>query len=183
MHIQYFEKALMSNILYPVSLILNPSHTVPTPMKIRVLVKSFSLSLLCLMVACGPTEEPANDIVENISLEGTIWQLVQINTTGNYVFTPEDPSAYTLQFRTENRLTGKSDCNRLTGAWTQQDNALNFEPFSSSRSLCLPGSLHNHFMSNLMNVDAFETTAGSLILSTTIPGVTLELEQLVNDDI
>jgi len=154
-------------------------------MKIKDLTKFTLLPLLSLLVACGPSEEGenANQAEEAVTFEGSAWQLVQINTTGDFVFTPDDSSKYTLQFRSENRLTGESDCNRLTGNWNQQDNQLSFEPFSSTRSLCLPGSLHNHFMSNLMNVDAYESSGGHLILSTTIPGVSLELEPLATEEL
>jgi heat shock protein HslJ len=154
-------------------------------MKNTDLARFTLLPLLCLLVACGPSEEGESSGQEEeiTTLEGTRWQLVQINTTGDFVFTPDDGSKYTLQFRTENRLTGVSDCNRLTGNWNQQDAELSFDPFSSTRSLCLPGSLHNHFMSNLINVNAYETTGGHLLLSTTIPEISLELEPVAAEEL
>lgn len=110
------------------------------------------------------------------SLEGSNWQLVQLTALGGFVFTPDDPGKYVLNFRSENRLTGKSDCNQITGTWLQEDSTLRFQPFSSSRSLCSPGSLHNNFVLYLRDVQVYELQSGKMLLRTNTDGVRLEFE-------
>jgi len=138
-------------------------------------------SLLLVVAACGPTEqgqgeEEAAPIAETVTLEGSNWQVVQLTVPGGFVFTPDDSSKYVLNFRSENRLTGTSDCNRLTGTWHQEGTALSFDPFSSTRSLCPPGSLHNNLVLYLRDVDTHEFRNGRLFMSTPTEGVELEFE-------
>ena len=136
--------------------------------------------LLAILAACGPAEQSANQggnsPAELIPLEASNWQLVQITVAGGFVFTPDDPAKYVLNFRSENRLTGTSDCNQITGSWQQEGTALRFEPFSATRSLCSPGSLHNTLILNLRDVLAHELRAGNMILTTPVEGVELEFE-------
>ena len=149
-------------------------------MKINSVFKLSLPILFAILASCGPTDN--NEPAGIISLEGTSWQLVQIQAVGGFSFVPEDPTLYTLSFGSEGRLTGKSDCNKIVGAWSQNATELSFDPFSASRSLCPFGSLHNHFFSNLNGVQALDTLDGHLLLSTHIEGVLLEFEPLDTGD-
>ena len=138
-------------------------------------------SLFVSLVACGPAEQGAEQEAggapeEIIALEGTNWQLIRLTVLGGFVFTADDPSKYVLNFRSENRLTGDSDCNSITGTWLQDEAALRFEPFSTSRKLCSPGSLHNNWILNLKDTTAFEFRAGHLFLSTMTEDIEMEFE-------
>lgn len=110
------------------------------------------------------------------SLEGSNWQLVRMTVLGGYVFTPAEPAKYVLNFRSDNRLTGTSDCNDLNGSWIQEEFTLRFEPFSTSRKLCAPGSLHNNLILYLRNTQAFQMIDGNMHLRTTTEEVVLEFE-------
>lgn len=143
------------------------------------------LSLFAVLAACGPAEQTQSgseiedervSTTEITSLEDSNWQLVQITVAGGFVFTPDDPGKYVLNFRSENRLTGTSDCNQLSGSWHQEETALHFEPFSPGRSLCPPGSLHNNLTLYLRDVLAHEYRAGHMILTTSTEGIELEFE-------
>ena len=138
--------------------------------------------LLLFLTTCGPTEQGeevgVNPPAAPVPLDVSNWRLVQMTVAGGFVFTPDDPGKYVLNFRSENRLTGTSDCNRITGSWQQEDTALRFEPFSTTRSLCPPGSLHNNLVLHLRDVVAHEFRDGHMFLSTTIEGVELEFESL-----
>jgi len=83
---------------------------------------------------------------EVIDLEGSNWQLTNMKVLGGFLFTPEDPSQYRLNFRSDNRLTGTSDCNTITGNYFQESTEFRFDPFVSTRKLCSPGSLHNNLV-------------------------------------
>ena len=140
------------------------------------------LPLLCALAltGCDPaTSEQANAAAEELAatftLEGTSWQLVRIVSIGGFEFVPEDGSGYVIRFRSGGRLTGDSDCNTLGATWIQDGNALTLEQFVTTNQLCPPGTMHNHFVSNIMNVQAFSQVDDMLIFTTHIEGVSIEL--------
>jgi heat shock protein HslJ len=92
------------------------------------------------------------------------------------VFEPEDPGKYYINFRSDNRLTGSSDCNEIGGSWFQEDQSLKFEPFAASRRLCAPGSLHNNFALLMRDVQSIEFKDGLLLMKTSTEGLVLEFE-------
>jgi heat shock protein HslJ len=144
-------------------------------------LRNLSLSgLAALVIACSPADQQAVEETppppQSIPLEGTNWQLVKLTVLGGFEFIPEDPSIYFLNFRSENRLTGESDCNRITGTWVQDDFSLHFEPFGTTRRLCSPGSLHNNWIINLPNTNAFEISGENIVLTTDNPDIKMEFE-------
>lgn len=138
----------------------------------------FTLILLAVALAgCSPEQEvPAPDTAATIALEGSNWQLVQLTVPGGYVFTPEESGDYVLNFRSENRLTGTSDCNRITGSWLQDGTSLRFEPFGITRSMCPPPSIHNYLSLYLRDVTALSVDNGHLVLTTSTEGVRMEYQ-------
>jgi heat shock protein HslJ len=113
---------------------------------------------------------------ENTALEGTNWQLQNMKVLGGFLFTPDDPSLYRLNFRTENRLTGTSDCNSISGYYFQESTGFRFEPFVTTRKLCSPGSLHNNLVLILKDVNAIEFRGGKMYMTNGHDGVELEFE-------
>lgn len=113
---------------------------------------------------------------EIIDLDGTNWQLLNMKVLGGFLFTPDDPSQYRLNFRSENRLTGTSDCNTITGAWFQESDGFRFDPFVSTRKLCPPGSLHNNLVLILKDVNVVEFREGRMYMTNGYEGVELEFE-------
>jgi heat shock protein HslJ len=111
---------------------------------------------------------------EVIDLEGSNWQLLNMKVLGGFLFTPDDPSEYRLNFRSENRLTGTSDCNTITGSYFQESTAFRFDPFVSTRKLCAPGSLHNNLVLILKDVNAIEFRDGKMYMTNGYDGVELE---------
>jgi len=150
-------------------------------MHMRIYSKIFLMGLLAVQIALqaayGQTSQAGSATkTPSATLEGSNWQLVKITVVGGFEFIPQDRGKYVLNFRSENRLTGTSDCNQITGTWHQEGDALRFEPFSTSRSLCEPGSLHNTLALNLRSVQAMTKREGNLILTTDTAGVELEFE-------
>jgi heat shock protein HslJ len=140
----------------------------------------FNAILILLAVAlagCRPEQEvSAPDAAATIALEGSNWQLVQLTVPGGYVFTPEESGDYVLNFRSENRLTGTSDCNRISGSWLQDGTSLRFEPFGITRSMCPPPSIHNYLSLYLRDVTALSVDNGHLVLTTGTEGVRMEYQ-------
>lgn len=140
------------------------------------LLKSALLVLLTVWLsACGQSDQ---ELAENFELEGTAWQLVRIQSLNNYEWIPDEPGKYTLRFRDEGRLEGSSDCNRAGATWSREGTQLSLEQFITTRAMCPPGTLHNHFVSNLSNVNGFRLDDGRLILLTSIEGAWLEFDPL-----
>ena len=146
-------------------------------LKKSALKKSILLSFASLALYGAVVTNSANAADEQtLSLEGTNWQLVKLTVLGGFVFTPADHGAYVLNFRSENRLTGESDCNSITGAWQQDSTTLRFEPFGATRELCSPGSLHNNLVLYLRDTQTFQLVDGKLFLHTSTAGVEIEFE-------
>ena len=136
-------------------------------------------SLLAVLAACSPAEQDgeSNSAVAQVdSLEGSNWQLVQLTVPSGFAFVPEDHSKYVLNFRSENRLTGTSDCNSISGSWLQADTALHFDPFIATTSLCPPGSLHNNLALYLRDVSTLSFRDAHLVLTTPTEGIEIEFE-------
>lgn len=110
------------------------------------------------------------------ALENTNWQLVEMTVLGGYKFNPAEPGKFVLNFRSDNRLTGTSDCNEVGGSWFQEGASLRFDPLGVTRKLCAPGSLHNNFALVLRDVQAIEVVGEHLLLKTSTEGVMLEFE-------
>ena len=148
-------------------------------MQFRILLFSSLLTISSLLTACGEGQQVSETAPEPepVMLEGTSWQLVRINALGGYEFVPEDSSDYILRFRAQSRLVAESDCNTAGATWTQDGGTLTLEQFVTTNNMCPPGTLHNHFVSNLRNVDAFSNAGNNLVFTTSIPGVTMEFEQ------
>lgn len=134
------------------------------------------LFYFALAIVFGPISLAADNSENALELEGSNWQLIHMTVLGGYEFIPENPEKYVLNFRSEGRLTGSSDCNEVGGLWLQDGFALRFEPFNSSRKLCAPGSLHNNFSLYLRSTNSFALENGNIVLSTTTSGVRLEFE-------
>ena len=114
---------------------------------------------------------------KDIALEDTNWQLLNMKVLGGFLFTPDDPSQYRLNFRSENRLTGTSDCNTITGSYFQESIGFRFDPFISTRKLCPPGSLHNNLVLILKDVNVIEFRGGKMYMTNGYNGVELEFEK------
>lgn len=138
----------------------------------KLLQQSLALSTLLIIVLSSIKLSFAQ--TEVITLEGTNWQLQNMRVLGGFLFTPEDPSLYRLNFRSDNRLTGTSDCNTITGSYFQESTDFHFDPFVSTRKLCPPGSLHNNLVLILKNVNAIEFRDGKMYMTNGYDGVELE---------
>ena len=114
---------------------------------------------------------------KDTNLEDTNWQLLNMKVLGGFLFTPRDPSQYRLNFRSENRLTGTSDCNTITGSYFQESIGFRFDPFVSTRKLCPPGSLHNNLVLILKDANEIEFRDGKMYMTNGYNGVELEFEK------
>ncbi|MEQ8955376.1 MAG: META domain-containing protein, partial [Gammaproteobacteria bacterium] len=109
---------------------------------------------------------PVSDPTPQLSdIHVSAWELQLLTVLCGFVFTPEEPGKYTLRFENDGRLRGQSDCNTFTGTWALEESLVVTE-FSSSRSLCVPGSIHNYYALYLRAVNAMEWQGTDLVLRT-----------------
>ena len=141
----------------------------------KTLSRHLALGSLLMLVLSSTQFSLAQE--EDITLEDTNWQLLNMKVLGGFLFTPDDPSQYRLNFRSENRLTGTSDCNTITGSYFQDGLDFRFDPFVSTRKLCAPGSLHNNLVLILKDINAIEFRNGRMYMTNGYEGVELEFEE------
>ena len=141
----------------------------------KTLPRRLALNTLLMLLLSSAQFSLAQE--EEIALEGTNWQLQNMKVLGGFLFTPDDPSQYRLNFRSENRLTGTSDCNTITGYYFQESTGFRFDPFVSTRKLCSPGSLHNNLVLILKDVNAIEFRDGMMYMTNGYEGVELEFAE------
>lgn len=126
---------------------------------------------LALLQACDNAPEStdllsvSNNSFTVAELQGSSWELMELTVLGGFSFVPDESGKYTLQFRTDNRLTGQSDCNTITGQWTYAE-TFAITDFSTSRSLCISGSLHNYYSLYLRDVNDLAREGDQLVLKT-----------------
>ena len=132
----------------------------------KTLSRHLALASLLMLVLSSNQFSLAQE--EDTTLEDTNWQLLNMKVLGGFLFTPDDPSQYRLNFRSENRLTGTSDCNTIIGSYFQESIGFRFDPFVSTRKLCAPGSLHNNLV---------EFREGRMYMTNGYDGVELEFEK------
>lgn len=135
-----------------------------------------NLLIVCITFVSFAHAAEETTAAKVISLEGTNWQLLDMKVLGGFLFTPEDPGQYRLNFRSDKRLTGTSDCNTITGAWFQESDSFRFDPFVATRKLCPPGSLHNNLVLILKDVNAITFSDGFLFMTNGADGVELKFE-------
>jgi len=141
----------------------------------KTMSRHLALGSLLMLVLSSTQFSLAQE--EDITLEDTNWQLLNMKVLGGFLFTPDDPSQYRLNFRSENRLTGTSDCNTITGSYFQESTDFRFDPFISTRKLCPPGSLHNNLVLILKDVNVIEFRGGKMYMTNGYNGVELEFEK------
>ncbi len=145
-------------------------------MHFRLSLSTATLVASLILPGCGDQSQLNEPDSEPVLLEGTSWQLVKITALGGFEFIPEDRGDYVIRFRGESRMVADSDCNTAGATWTQEGSNLILEQFVTTNNMCPPGTLHNHFVSNLRNIEAFSGNGNNLVFTTSIPGVAMEFE-------
>lgn len=90
------------------------------------------------------------------------WQVVQMNGQSF----KSDGDSFTLVFGADNTVSGKGDCNRLTGTFTSDSSkgTLTFGPMASTRMMCPNQANENMFLNILSGIDAYSIDGKLLML-------------------
>jgi heat shock protein HslJ len=122
---------------------------------------------------------------EPVTLAGTAWELVSIQSTDGAegTTTVPDPSTFTVAFGIDGRASFRLDCNRGTGTWTSEAGAedtsgsLTLGPIATTRMACLPSSLDQQVTQALGEVRSYLLKDGQLRLSGVADGEILTWRQ------
>ena len=94
-------------------------------------------------------------------LAGATWQWTE-TSDGTAV---TDPDRYTIAFNEDGTVAIKADCNRASGGYALDGDALTIQIGPMTMAECAPGSLYNEFVSQLGTVKSYTLGAdGALIL-------------------
>lgn len=124
----------------------------------------------------APMPSTAPPPVQSLSLTGTAWQLVEIQSMNDEAFQPLAVEIYTLGFADDGTLSIRADCNRGSASYEQTGSSLEIGEIALTRAMCRPQSLHNRFIRDLREVRSFVIEAGHLYLATRADGAILEFE-------
>jgi heat shock protein HslJ len=110
-------------------------------------------------------------------LTGTVWQLIQFQgSNGQTLKPPEDEAAYTVEFKTDNTIVVRLDCNRGRGTWlSRAPSQLELGPLGLTRANC-PQSLSDQISKQWPLVHSYVVRDGHLFLALTANGGTYEFE-------
>jgi heat shock protein HslJ len=106
-----------------------------------------------------------SDAVDPAPLTGTYWRLTDL--PGDPAFAVDPDLRAHLVFDDANRVSGASGCNRLTGGFTLDGDALTFGPLAGTRMACPAPAmeLEQRFHAALMQVTAYSIEGEILTLA------------------
>ena len=109
------------------------------------------------------TQQSCISETTDMDLAGTSWGLVEL---GGEPATPgaggKEPL---LSFTEDGKVSGFAGCNRFTGSFQGDDEALSFSPLASTRMACAEGmEQENHFLAMLADVERYSIRGNDLAL-------------------
>ncbi len=108
-------------------------------------------------------------------LPGRTWQLIEIASMNDQTDAPDEPSLYTVEFKSDGSARIRADCNHGKGSWQSAvPGQLQFGPIASTRAQCPPGSLHDLYMAQFPHVRSYVVKGDHLFLATMADGAIIE---------
>ena len=104
---------------------------------------------------------------ENIQgITGTVWQWVQTQYNDDTKAVPADPQNYTVQFREDETLNVRADCNQKGGAYSAstEEGRISIEITHSTMADCPEGSLEDEFVRELTAAAIYFIKDGDLYI-------------------
>jgi heat shock protein HslJ len=104
-------------------------------------------------------------------LDGTSWQLVELRSPNSAsIVRPGDPTKYELTFGADGSLAMLLDCNRGTGRWSAEPQAIAYGQITitggaMTRAMCPPGSLDTRIAQEIGNVRTYSIQGDRLTLA------------------
>ena len=124
---------------------------------------ALALALGLLPTACMHPQPAAR-------LDGTSWQLVELRSPNSASITqPDDAAKYQLDFGADGTLAMKLDCNRGTGKWSAEPQAIGYGAITISagamtRAMCQAGSLDARIAKEIGDAHTYSIEGNRLTL-------------------
>lgn len=127
----------------------------------------------------APAYVPANAAPPDIAmasneLVGRVWQWQRSDLPGGKSVPATSPERYTLAFQPGGRVLLRADCNRGSGAYEVNGNAMKMGPAATTKMGCPPDSQDGEFLRQLGQVTGYNV-AGSELTLTLRDGGTMRL--------
>ena len=121
----------------------------------------------CAVAAAPPSQETGSGVSP---LDGTRWQLVQLQSLEVGTLKPEDPTVYVMDLIAGGQLAMQLDCNRAVGRWEAQPTSatggsISFGAAAMTQAACLPGSMDTRIASDLERVRTYTLDGDRLNLA------------------
>lgn len=113
-------------------------------------------------------------------LQGTAWQLEQIQYSNDTLLVPGSPANYTLEFLADGQLGLRADCNQVQGTYTEAGNRLTIETGASTLVACPPGSIDTAYIQAINAAALYFLQDGNLYIDLTVDTGTLQFSPLGN---
>ena len=132
----------------------------------NTLIKNASLLAVLAFVVCGGLmfSGCSSDDGTPGELIGT-WLLQEFILGGGTTTAVDDPSKYTVEFKSDGTANIRADCNLCSGNYFVDGSSLRFGPLlACTLAQCPPGSLDRQYQAALSTTARYEITDGSLFL-------------------
>jgi heat shock protein HslJ len=98
-------------------------------------------------------------------LTGTTWTWQATQAREGTRVAPDAPERYTLVFQPGGRVDVRADCNRGSGSYVLDGEALRFGPIALTKMMCPPGSRDGEFLKGLAAVAGRKWSGNDLVLT------------------
>lgn len=98
-------------------------------------------------------------------LEGTVWELQQIQYNDDTLVVADPPEDYTIEFMADGQVSVKADCNQAIGQFSaSQGSQLSIDLGGVTRAACPPGSVSDDFLQALEGAAIYFFQNGDLYI-------------------
>jgi heat shock protein HslJ len=119
----------------------------------------------------------ATSVEELAAIQGE-WRLQRLQVGGGGAVNVPIPARYTARFEPDGAVNFQVDCNRCSGSYTTDGNAITIGPLlACTLASCPPWSLSGPYLQGLLSAQRYVRSGATLVLS----GSGTELDFLVAD--
>jgi len=131
-----------------------------------------------IVSGCSPEQE---EVVDNTEVDGgaelgavngTSWQLVEFQSMSDEIGTirPDDPTLYTMSFKSDGTVSLRLNCNQANGSWSatsssKSGGSMEFGPLAMTRAICPPPSMDERIARDSAFVRSYIIDGDRLYLS------------------
>jgi len=123
----------------------------------KILNLIFFLILLLFTLSCNEstTETKSSELLN------TSWVLEAFEVNG-ILDIPPGTQVYNIQFKADNKFTGKNDCNSISGEYELNSNNIEIDNISSTEVYCGKESMDYRFLEALRGAESYKIEGNEL---------------------